>query len=55
LLSEKQSDWASDAIRHERGAVLFLPLNMKEIIQKLRDLSLSGLAQPDSNVAKHSS
>jgi len=41
LLSEKQSDWASDAIRHGRGAVLFLPLNLKELLKKLRDLEPS--------------
>lgn len=39
LLSDQQSDWESDAIRHTRGAVMYLPLNMKELVQKLRDLS----------------
>jgi serine/threonine protein kinase len=43
LLSEKQTDWASDAIRHDRGAVLFLPLNMKEVLKKLRELEPSGM------------
>jgi serine/threonine protein kinase len=42
LLSEKQTDWASDAIRHGRGAVLFLPLNMKELLKTVRDLAPSG-------------
>lgn len=39
LLSDRQTDWASDAIRHARGAVMYLPLNMKELVQKLRELS----------------
>jgi serine/threonine protein kinase len=38
LLSEKQADWASDAIRHERGAVMYLPLSMKDLIRRIRDL-----------------
>jgi len=42
LLGEKQKDWASDAISHPRGAVLFLPLNMKDLIRKIRELSLAG-------------
>ena len=46
LLSENQTDWAPDAIRHERGAVLFLPLNMKNLLQKIRDLT------PSTNGAK---
>jgi eukaryotic-like serine/threonine-protein kinase len=46
LLSDKQTDWATAAIRHDRGAVLFLPLNMKHLLQKIRDLtpSASGTA-----------
>ncbi len=39
LLSEKQAEWASSAIRHERGAVMVFPVNMKDLIQKMRDLS----------------
>ena len=46
LLSDKQSDWASDAIRHDHGAVLFLPLNMKELLKKLREL------EPSANGSK---
>jgi eukaryotic-like serine/threonine-protein kinase len=38
LLAEKQADWQADAIRHQRGAVLFLPLNMKDLIHKIREL-----------------
>lgn len=39
LLSDKQSDWAADVISHDRAAVMFLPLNMKELLTKLRDLA----------------
>jgi serine/threonine protein kinase len=39
LLSDKQTDWAAAAAPHARGAVLFLPLNMKELLQKIRELS----------------
>ena len=47
LLSDKQTDWATAAIPHNRGAVMFLPLNMKELLQKIRDLTPSenGAAQ----------
>lgn len=38
LLDEKQADWASDAIRHQRGAVMYLPLSMKDLIRQIRDL-----------------
>jgi eukaryotic-like serine/threonine-protein kinase len=41
LLSNKQADWAADAIRHARAAVMFLPLNMKDLIQKIRELTPS--------------
>jgi eukaryotic-like serine/threonine-protein kinase len=41
LLSEKNTAWAADAIRHERGAVLFLPLNMKELLKKISELTPS--------------
>jgi serine/threonine protein kinase len=48
LLSDKQVDWQSDAIRHDRGAVLFLPLNMKQLLGKIRELSpaANGTRQP---------
>lgn len=39
LLSEKQTDWQADAIPHDRGAVLLLPLNMKDLMRKIRELS----------------
>jgi serine/threonine protein kinase len=39
LLSDKQTDWTTAAIHHDRGAVLFLPLNMKQLLQKIRDLT----------------
>ena len=48
LLSEQQSDWAADAIRHDRGAVLFLPLNMKELLKKIRELTPSENGSPPS-------
>src|SRR5205807_1202614 len=38
LLSERQADWASDAIVHSRGAVMYLPLNMMALVQKIRQL-----------------
>jgi serine/threonine protein kinase len=45
LLSDRQTDWAGDAIRHPRGAVMYLPLNMKDLVQKVRELSLNGEAK----------
>ena len=36
---------ASDAISHPRGAVLFLPLNMKDLIRKIRELMPAGEAK----------
>ena len=32
-------------IRHARGAVMYLPLNMKELVQKLRELAPNGEAE----------
>lgn len=42
LLAEGQSDWESDAIVHPRAAVMYLPLNMKQLVQKIRDLNGEG-------------
>ncbi|HEV3438921.1 MAG TPA: serine/threonine-protein kinase [Gemmata sp.] len=39
ILDRKQSDWASDAVSHARGAVLFLPLKMKDLIDKVEELT----------------
>src|SRR5262249_19433610 len=39
LLSDKQTDWEGDATRHARAAVMFLPLNMKELLKKVRELT----------------
>ncbi len=42
LLSGEQADWEADAIRHNRAAVMYLPLNMKELLHKIRELTPSG-------------
>jgi serine/threonine protein kinase len=42
LLSDKQTDWEADAIRHKRAAVMYLPLNMKELLKKIRELTPGG-------------
>ncbi len=41
LLSEEQTSWAKDVIEHPRGAVMFIPLNMKELLNKLQVLAPS--------------
>jgi serine/threonine protein kinase len=40
LLSPNQSDLAREAIEHPRGAVLYLPMKMKELISKFQELAL---------------
>ena len=42
LLSSEQTDWEADAIRHNRAAVMYLPLNMKELLRKIRELTPEG-------------
>jgi serine/threonine protein kinase len=43
LLTEKQSEFLNDAIEHERGSAMILPVGMKDLIGKIRELV------PDSN------
>jgi serine/threonine protein kinase len=38
ILDRKQSDWAMDAISHKRGSVMYLPLKMKNLVQKIEEL-----------------
>jgi serine/threonine protein kinase len=39
ILDNKQADWKSDVITHVRGDVLFLPLKMKDLIDKVEELT----------------
>lgn len=39
ILDSKQSDLAADAISHTRGAVLYLPLKMKDLLDKIEELT----------------
>lgn len=38
LLDKTQSEWATKATTHPRGAVMVFPVAMKDLIQKIRDL-----------------
>ena len=39
LLERKHEDWAADAMSHDRAAVLYLPLKMKNLIEKVEELT----------------
>jgi serine/threonine protein kinase len=39
ILDRKQSDLAMDAISHSRGSVMYLPLKMKNLIDKIEELA----------------
>jgi serine/threonine protein kinase len=46
LLEEKQADWAAEATRHPRAAVLVFPFSMRQLIDKIRSL---GVAPSEQN------
>jgi serine/threonine-protein kinase len=39
ILDQKQTDLEKQAITHPRGAVMYLPLKMKELIEKVQELA----------------
>jgi serine/threonine protein kinase len=39
ILDRKQADMANDAISHKRGSVMYLPLKMKNLIDKIEELT----------------
>jgi serine/threonine protein kinase len=39
ILDQKHSDWAARALTHPRGEVVFLPMKMKELIEKIEALT----------------
>ena len=46
LLEAKQADWAAEATRHPRAAVLVFPFSMRQLIDKIRSL---GAAPSEQN------
>ena len=49
LLEKTQADWARDAMRHPRGAVLTFPFSMRELIEKIRVLGESANSQQSTH------
>ena len=48
ILDRKQTDLEAEAISHARGAVMYLPLKMKDLIDKLEELTPDLQTRADS-------
>lgn len=49
ILDRKQSELAADVVSHDRAAVMYLPLKMKDLIDKIEELSPTTEAASDAD------